>query len=154
MIKSLRDERSQKPIIVVSARDREKDKVKALELGADRLRDQTLQRSELMARIRVALRREAVVGSRRARAVLRTGDLEIDLDRRLVKVGRREIHLTPQEYELLAYLMKHLGKVVTHPQLLNESGAQAHDRSEPTSASTWRSSGESSNPIRRTRASS
>jgi two-component system KDP operon response regulator KdpE len=50
----------------------------------------------------------------------------MDLDRRLVKVGRREIHLTPQEYELLAYLLRHVGKVVTHPQLLNEIWGPGH----------------------------
>jgi len=128
VIRSLRDEGSTKPIIVVSSRDREEDKVKALELGADDYVTKPFSGSELMARIRVALRREAVVGKpgSRSRSVLRTGDLEVDLDRRLVKVGRREVHLTPQEYELLAYLMKHVGKVVTHPQLLNEIWGPSH----------------------------
>lgn len=126
VIRSLRDEGSTKPIIVVTARDNEEDKVKALELGADDYVTKPFSAGELMARIRVALRREAVVGSGGPRAILRTGDLEMDLDRRLVKVGRREIHLTPQEYELLAYLMKHVGKVVTHPQLLNEIWGPGH----------------------------
>ncbi len=100
--------------------------MKALEVGADDYVTKPFSASELLARIRVALRREAWMGSRRARAVLRTGDLEIDLERRLVKVGRREVHLTPQEYELLVYLMKHVGKVVTHPQLLNEIWGPGH----------------------------
>lgn len=128
VIRSLRDEGSTKPIIVVSSRDREEDKVKALELGADDYVTKPFSGSELMARIRVALRREAVVGKpgSRSRSALRTGDLEVDLERRLVRVGRREVHLTPQEYKLLAYLMKHVGKVVTHPRLLHEIWGPSH----------------------------
>ncbi len=118
VIASVRAEPSNTPIIVVSARQREKDKVQALELGANDYVTKPFSTGELMARIRVALRHEAP--GAKAHPVIQTGGLRIDLDRRLVFLDDREVHLTPHEYDLLAYLMKNLGKVITHPQLLAE----------------------------------
>jgi len=118
VLRTVRGERSTTPIIVVSARGREKDKVTALELGASDYVTKPFSAGELMARIRVALRHEAA--SAKSHPVIETGGLRIDLDRRLVFVDDREVHLTPHEYDLLAYLMKNLGKVVTHPQLIAE----------------------------------
>lgn len=117
---------SERPIIVVSARARERDKVNALDLGANDYVTKPFGTGELMARIRVALRRAASLGRNRARPVLQTGELTLDLDSRLVLVGSREVHLTPHEYDLLAYLMRHAGKVVTHPQLLKEIWGAAY----------------------------
>lgn len=125
LIKAVRGERSDTPIIVVSARDHEKDKVKALELGANDYVTKPFSTGELMARIRVALRHEAAA-SGQSPPVIQTGKLRIDLDRRLVFVDDREVHLTPHEYDLLAHLMKNLGKVVTHPQLLAEVWGSAY----------------------------
>lgn len=126
LIRDLRDDWPHKPIIVLSARTREKNKVKALDLGADDYVTKPFSTGELMARVRVALRREALAGCGGSPPVLESGNLKLDLDRRLVFVGRRQVHLTPQEYSLLAYLLKHAGKVVTHPQLLTEVWGPEH----------------------------
>lgn len=126
LIKSLREQWCHRPILVVSARDREDDKVQALDRGADDYITKPFSTGELVARIRVALRHEASVGVASARPVMQAGDLTVDLDRRLVFVGRRQVHLTPQEYDLLAYLMKHAGKVITHPQLLKAVWGPTH----------------------------
>jgi two-component system KDP operon response regulator KdpE len=129
LIKELREQWSHRPILVVSARDGEDEKVRALDRGADDYITKPFGTGELMARIRVALRHEAsagVAGALGGRAVIRIGDWTLDLDRRLVFVGRRQVHLTPQEYDLLTYLMKHAGKVITHPQLLKVVWGPTH----------------------------
>jgi two-component system KDP operon response regulator KdpE len=110
---------SKAPVIVLTARGREKDKVEALDAGADDYLTKPFGLDELMARIRVALRHSAGIDRDRA-SVFREGELEVDLEARIVRRGRKEIHLTPIEYRLLAALVKHAGKVVTHKQLLRE----------------------------------
>ncbi len=117
---------SAKPIIVISARGQEEDKVKALDVGADDYLTKPFGTSELMARIRVALRHASRSKEESNQPLLRVGDLEIDLDRRRVVVAGKEVHLTPNEYKLLAYLMKHAGKVLTHRQLLKEVWGAAY----------------------------
>ena len=117
---------SAKPIIVISARGQEEDKVKALDVGADDYLTKPFGTSELMARIRVALRHASRSKEESNQPILRVGDLEIDLDRRRVVVAGNEVHLTPNEYKLLAYLMKHAGKVLTHRQLLKEVWGAAY----------------------------
>ena len=117
---------SAKPIIVISARGQEEDKVKALDVGADDYLTKPFGTSELMARIRVALRHASRSKEESNEPVLRVGDLEIDLDRRRVVAAGNEVHLTPNEYKLLAYLMKHAGKVLTHRQLLKEVWGAAY----------------------------
>ena len=119
-------ELSAKPIIVISARGQEEDKVKALDVGADDYLTKPFGTSELMARIRVALRHASRSKEESTEPVLKVGDLEIDLDRRRVVVAGTEVHLTPNEYKLLAYLMKHAGKVLTHRQLLKEVWGAAY----------------------------
>lgn len=117
---------STKPIIVISARGQEEDKVRALDVGADDYLTKPFGTSELMARIRVALRHASRSKEESTEPVLKIGELEIDLDRRRVLSRGHEVHLTPNEYKLFAYLMKHAGKVLTHRQLLKEVWGAAY----------------------------
>ena len=103
-------------VIVVSVMPGERDKVRALDAGADDYVVKPFGTDELVARIRAVLRRQADVSA--GEPVIRAGDLEIDLARRRVSVGGREVHLTPTEYELLRYLGVHAGKPVSHTMLL------------------------------------
>lgn len=109
------------PIIILSVKAREADKVRALEHGADDYLVKPFGMRELIARIRVALRHTAASAGPAASADthVRAGDLDIDLERRLVKAGGREVRLTPTEYEVLKYLATHADKVVTHRTLLS-----------------------------------
>src|SRR5262249_44034806 len=109
--------RGSTPIIVLSARHREVDKVEALTLGADDYLSKPFGMDELTARIRVALRHAARPGSG-ADAVFRAGDLAVDFDRRVVTRGHEELRLTPTEYDLLKALVTHPDKVLTHRMLL------------------------------------
>jgi two-component system KDP operon response regulator KdpE len=107
------------PIIVLSVRGEERIKVEALDAGADDYVMKPFGMDELLARIRAALRRapEAPDGGE-ASTILEVGDFRIDLESRSVIVNGRELHLTPKEYDLLAYLLRHHGKVLTHRTLL------------------------------------
>jgi two-component system, OmpR family, KDP operon response regulator KdpE len=104
------------PIIVISARDREAEKVEALDLGADDFVTKPFGVGELMARIRAALRNR--VGRASEAVVVRIADVEIDQVRHRVKRAGQEVRLTPKEFELLAFLAQHAGAVVTHGQIL------------------------------------
>jgi len=106
------------PVIVLSARQREPDKVAALDAGADDYLSKPFGTDELLARMRVALRHAARPGG--ASPVYRAGELVVDLEARLVTVHGKEVHLTPHEFKLLAALVKKAGKVLTHRQLLRE----------------------------------
>ena len=117
---------SRKPIIVISARGQEADKVRALDLGADDYLTQPFGTGELLARIRVAVRNAARASEVGVEPVVTVGELRIDLDKRQVFAGDREVHLTPNEYKLFAYLMKNAGKVLTHRQLLKEVWGPAY----------------------------
>jgi two-component system KDP operon response regulator KdpE len=108
------------PIVVLSVRDREHDKVAALEAGADDYLTKPFGVGELMARLRVALRHASVAGGAADEPVFATGELRVDLARRQVFVAGREVRLTPIEYKLLALLVKNAGKVLTHRQLLRQ----------------------------------
>ena len=107
------------PIIVLSARGGERDKVDALDLGADDYMTKPFGIDELLARIRVALRHLARPRAGTERRV-RTGDLVVDLERREVTVGGREMHLTPTEYDLLKVLLTNPNKVLTDRMLLQQ----------------------------------
>jgi len=111
-----RDERV--PIVVLSSRGDEAGKVQALDLGADDYITKPFGMDELLARMRAALRHQLQVHGERP--VFRTGDLSVDLVRRFVKVGDKEVKLSPKEYELLRVLVQHAGKVLTHKFLLGE----------------------------------
>jgi two-component system KDP operon response regulator KdpE len=106
------------PIIVISARGREEDKIKALDSGADDYVTKPFGVGELLARMRVALRHKTSADV--AESQFAAGDLKVDLARRLVSVQGQDVHLTPIEYKLLTTLIKHAGRVVTHRQLLRE----------------------------------
>lgn len=105
-------------VIVVSVMPGERDKVRALDLGADDYVVKPFGIDELVARIRAVLRRQADVSA--GEPVVKSGDLEIDLARRSVTVSGRSVRLTPTEYELLRYLALHAGKPVTHTTLLRQ----------------------------------
>jgi two-component system, OmpR family, KDP operon response regulator KdpE len=105
-------------VIVVSVMPGERDKVRALDAGADDYLVKPFGTEELVARIRAVLRRQADVPS--GQPVLRFGELEIDIARRIVSVRGRAVHLTPTEYELLRYLALHAGRPVTHTTLLRQ----------------------------------
>ncbi|HVO35871.1 MAG TPA: response regulator [Gemmatimonadales bacterium] len=119
---------SRTPIIVISARGREQDKIAALDAGADDYLTKPFGIGELLARLRVALRHVAAPDGG-GEPVFEVGDLKVDLAARLVFRGGAEIHVTPIEYKLLATLVRHAGKVVTHRQLLKEAwGPNAVER--------------------------
>jgi two-component system KDP operon response regulator KdpE len=105
------------PILVLSIREREADKVAALDAGADDYLTKPFGTEELMARMRAALRRAAQVGPV---PVVEVGALKVDLGRRQVTVAGNEVVLTPTEYDLLRVLVQHAGRVLTHHQLLRQ----------------------------------
>ena len=108
------------PIIVVSALDGEADKIAALDAGADDYVAKPFGVGELLARVRVSLRHAERTVREVGEAVFIAGDLEVNASLRRVLVGGKEVHLTPIEYRLLATMVKHAGKVLTHRQLLRE----------------------------------
>jgi len=108
------------PIIVLSARGREADKVGALDAGADDYLTKPFGVGELLARLRVALRHRAQLEPTAESSVFTAGEVGVDLARRQVTVAGAEVHLTPTEYRLLTALVKYAGKVLTHRQLLKE----------------------------------
>ena len=108
---------SRVPVIILSVRDRENDKIAALDAGADDFVTKPFGGGELLARLRTTLRRSQ---PQPAEAIFRTSDLEVDLSTRLVRKNGQEVKLTPTEYSLLRLLIVHAGKVLTHRQLLAE----------------------------------
>jgi two-component system KDP operon response regulator KdpE len=129
LIRAVR-ERAATPIIVLSARESERDKVEALDLGADDYLTKPFSVNELLARIRVALRHSAKPASGAA-AIFRTGKLDVDLERRIVRVAGEEVHLTPTEYELLRAFIEFPNKLLTDRMLLQrvwgpDYGSEGH----------------------------
>ena len=111
---------SEVPIIVVSARDQDKEKAAALDAGADDYLTKPFSATELMARIRVALRHASRVVKTQIQPVLSVGELSIDLEKRQVTKAGTVLHLTPLEYSLLSLLFKNMGKVLTTQYILKE----------------------------------
>jgi len=118
LLRTIRARNEAVPIVVLSSRGDEAGKVQALDLGADDYLTKPFGMDELLARLRAALRHQLQVQGERP--VFRTGDLSVDLVRRIVKVGEREVKLSPKEYDLLRVLVQHAGKVLTHRFLLKE----------------------------------
>jgi two-component system, OmpR family, KDP operon response regulator KdpE len=112
------------PIIVLSARDRETDKIEALDLGADDFVNKPFGVGELMARMRTALRHR--IQRRAETPVLKVGDIEIDSVRHRVTREGAEVKLSPKEFDLLSFLARHAGMVVTHKQILTAVWGPAH----------------------------
>ena len=108
------------PIIILSARSQESDKISALDAGADDYLVKPFSAGELLARIRVALRHVSSVANGEEEGVFSVDELKVDMIHRKVTVSGAEVHLTPIEYRLLTVLVKHAGKVLTHRLLLNE----------------------------------
>jgi two-component system KDP operon response regulator KdpE len=118
LLRTMRTRDEGVPIVVLSSRDDEVAKVQALDLGADDYVTKPFGMDELLARIRAALRHQLQVQGERP--IFRVGDLSVDLVRRIVKSGDKEVKLSPKEYELLRQLVQHAGKVLTHRYLLKE----------------------------------
>jgi two-component system, OmpR family, KDP operon response regulator KdpE len=118
LLKSIRKRNDSVPIVILSSRDDEAGKVQALDSGADDYVTKPFGMDELLARIRAALRHQLQIHGERP--VFRVGELSVDLVRRIVKVGEREVKLSPKEYDLLRVLVQHAGKVLTHRFLLHE----------------------------------
>jgi two-component system KDP operon response regulator KdpE len=106
------------PIVVLTSREDERTKVAALDLGADDYVTKPFGMAELMARLRAAVRHR--LQQEGAAPVFRSGDLGVDLVRRIVSVGGAPVHLSPREYDILALLVKHAGKVLTHRHILGQ----------------------------------
>jgi two-component system KDP operon response regulator KdpE len=111
---------SRLPIIVVSARSQEEQKVRALDAGADDYVEKPFRIAELLARVRASMRRHGADAAASAAGVVSLGDVEIDRVARIVRKGGRQVHLTPIEFRLLGVLAANAGRVLTHRQLLRE----------------------------------
>jgi len=118
LLQRIRGRNETVPIVVLSVRGDEAGKVQALDFGADDYVTKPFGMDELLARMRAAMRHQLQVHGERP--IFRAGDLSVDLVRRIVKVGDREVRLSRKEYELLRLLVQHAGKVLTHRFLLNE----------------------------------
>src|SRR5574340_1206668 len=115
---------SQVPIIILSVREAEQEKIAALDAGADDYLTKPFGTGELLARMRVALRKQAQGASQ---PVFQSAGLTVDLAGRVVKVNDSEVQLTPTEYDLLKVLVTHAGKVITHRQLLRQVWGEGYD---------------------------
>ena len=116
---------SRVPVIIISARGQEGDKVAGLDAGADDYLSKPFGAAELLARIRVSLRRFKTDGS--DFPVFKTGDLKVDLSKRRVWIGKKEIHLSPIQYKILSVLVRDAGKVVTRERILEEAWGKDSD---------------------------
>ncbi len=118
LLQRIRQHSESVPVVVLSSRSDESGKVKALDLGADDYVTKPFGMDELLARMRAAVRHQ--LQAQGERPLFRSGDLSVDLVRRIVKVRGVEVKLSPKEYDLLRILVQHAGKVLTHRHLLNE----------------------------------
>jgi two-component system KDP operon response regulator KdpE len=118
LLRMMRSRNEAVPIVVLSSRGDEVGKVQALDLGADDYITKPFGMDELLARMRAALRHQ--LQAQGERPIFHSGDLSVDLVRRIVKVADREVKLSPKEYDLLRVLVQHAGKVLTHKFLLAE----------------------------------
>ncbi|MGO8840428.1 MAG: response regulator transcription factor [Methyloceanibacter sp.] len=125
LLRMIRVRNESVPIVVLSSRGDEAGKVQALDLGADDYVTKPFGMDELLARMRAALRHQLQIHGERP--IFRTGELSVDLVRRIVKIRDEKVKLSPKEYELLRLLVQHAGKVLTHKFLLNELWAMPID---------------------------
>jgi two-component system KDP operon response regulator KdpE len=127
VIRSVRQADCNLPILVLSVRSNERDKIMALDAGADDFVNKPFAVGELLARLRVSLRRSTQADGEVPFSVFRTGNIEVNLRKRRVTVSDTEVHLTPIEYKILEILIRHADQVVTHSQLLNGAWGPNHD---------------------------
>jgi two-component system KDP operon response regulator KdpE len=125
LLRRWRDAQNLVPVIILSSRTDEAGIVEALELGADDYVTKPFGVNELLARIRVALRHRLQLQGEKP--VFQTGDLSIDLVRRIVRIGDEEVKLSPKEYDILRIMAQHAGKVLTHNFLLKQVWGNAYD---------------------------
>ena len=125
LLHRLREREAAIPVIVLSSRSDEAGKVQALDLGADDYVTKPFGMNELLARMRAAMRHRLQIQGERP--VFRTGDLSVDLVRRIVKAREADVKLSPKEYELLRLLVQHAGKVLTHQFMLREVWGEVAD---------------------------
>ncbi|HEV7257683.1 MAG TPA: response regulator transcription factor [Bosea sp. (in: a-proteobacteria)] len=125
LLRQWREDRVDLPILILSSRTDEAGIVKALELGADDYVTKPFGMKELVARIRVALRHK--LQQQGEKPIFQTGELSVDLVKRIVKLGDKEIKLSPKEYDILRILVQHAGKVLTHQYLLNQVWGGSND---------------------------
>jgi two-component system KDP operon response regulator KdpE len=118
LLRAIRARNESVPIVVLSSRGDEAGKVAALDLGADDYVTKPFGMEELLARMRAAIRHQLQIHGERP--IFRVGDLSVDLVRRIVKLGERDVKLSPKEYDLLRIMVQHAGKVLTHRFLLHE----------------------------------
>ncbi|NPV75061.1 MAG: response regulator [Anaerolineae bacterium] len=115
---------SQTPIIILSVREAEQDKIAALDAGADDYLTKPFSTGELLARMRVSLRKQSTSPNE---PIFQSSGLTVDFSRRLVTVNHKEVQLTPTEYDLLKILVTHAGKVITHRQLLRQVWGEGYN---------------------------
>ena len=118
LLRTIKSRNENIPIVVLSSRGDELGKVRALDFGADDYITKPFGMDELLARLRAALRHQLQVHGERP--IFRVGDLSVDLVRRIVRIGEKDVKLSPKEYDLLRILVQHAGKVLTHKFLLSE----------------------------------
>jgi two-component system KDP operon response regulator KdpE len=123
VIKQMR-EWTQIPVIIISVREQEQEKIAALDAGADDYLTKPFGMGELVARIRVVLRRQIPTSQQ---PIFQLGELKVDLSTRLVSVGDKEIQLTPTEYDILRVLVQNSGKVITNQQMLHKVWGEGYD---------------------------
>ena len=129
VLKALKRDRIDVPVIIITARDTVDERIHGLDLGADDYLTKPFGIGELLARLRVAERHLSGRGNTHDEARIEIGDLAIDLSARRVRRAGADVHLTPIEYQLLATLARHRGKVLTHRQLLRQVWGAAHTES-------------------------
>ncbi|MGA8819233.1 MAG: response regulator transcription factor [Xanthobacteraceae bacterium] len=125
LLRTIRARNEGVPIVVLSSRGDEAGKVQALDLGADDYLTKPFGMDELLARMRAAMRHK--LQTHGERPLFQVGDLSVDLVRRIVKLGEKEVKLSPKEYELLRLLVEHAGKVLTHKFLLSHLWSELTD---------------------------
>lgn len=127
VIRQVRQTKRNLPIIVLSVRSQERDKIAALDTGADDYVNKPFAVGELLARLRAALRRSTEATGQSPPAIFKTGEIEVNFTKRRVVIADAEVHLTRIEFKLLEILIRHVDQVVTHGQLLNEVWGPNHE---------------------------
>jgi len=127
IIRKVRDGKRNVPMIMLSASSNERDKIAALDAGADDFISKPCAMGELLARIRVALRRSADASGRTPLSIYRTGEIEVNLNSQRIDIAGSEVHLSRIEYKLLEILIQHADQIVTHRRLLREIWGPGHD---------------------------